>query len=110
MVELIKQNLSDIQKACEEHNVAFLQLFGSEARMDDFTEKSDVDLLVRFQSSPTSKTDDVIFKMVENFECLHEKLEAIMKRKVDLFEEGAITNKYLRYFINQDKKLLYAKT
>jgi predicted nucleotidyltransferase len=41
MVELIAQKLAEIQKACEERNVAFLQLFGSAARGDDFTEKSD---------------------------------------------------------------------
>jgi len=110
MVELIKQNLSRIQQACVEHNVALLQLFGSAARGDDFTEKSDVDFLVSFQPMQASITDETILEKVENFELLHEKLMTITNRKVDLIEEKSITNKYLRYFINEDKKLLYAQT
>jgi uncharacterized protein len=110
MVKIIEQNLSKIQEACKEHNVVLLQLFGSAARGDDFTEESDVDFLVSFQPFQTSPTDEGIFWKVENFRQLHKKLEVITKRKVDLVEEKSISNKYLRYFINQDKKLLYAKT
>lgn len=105
MVELIKQNLSEIRKACEEHNVALLQLFGSAARVDDFTEKSDVVFLVKFH--PQEEQIRSGFRRLEIRRLLKEKRQAIVNRKVDLVEEEAVHNKYLRYFINKDKVLLY---
>ena len=110
MVEIIKDNLPKIQEACKEHNVAILQVFGSAARGNDFTENSDVDFLVSFQPLNEAKIDSVLFNRFENFQQLHKKLEAIVKRKVDLIEENSIKNKYLRYFINKDKVVVYGSS
>ena len=105
MVEAVENNLDSIIDACKTHHVRSLYLFGSAARGSDFTEKSDIDFLVDY-SLPTNSNGEIFFK-VENGEKLQEKLETITKRKVDLIQEQNIKNKYLRYFINKDKKLIY---
>jgi predicted nucleotidyltransferase len=106
MVELVKNNLEEIADACKKHHVKALYIFGSAARVDDFTDKSDVDFLVNFDDLPET-TDEEVFYQVENYDHLQEKLEKILSRKVDLIQEQNIRNKYLRYFINKDKKLVY---
>jgi predicted nucleotidyltransferase len=44
MARVIEQNPGKIPEACNAHNVSSLQLFGSAARDNDFTEDSDIDL------------------------------------------------------------------
>lgn len=105
MVELVKNNLAKIIDACKEHHVKSLYLFGSAAREEDFKEESDIDFLVQYLL-PTDNDEQLFFK-TRNEEKLHEKLESIINRKVDLIQEQNIRNKYLRYFINKDKKFLY---
>jgi predicted nucleotidyltransferase len=105
MVDTVKNNLDKILDACKKHHVQSLYLFGSAARTNDFTEKSDLDFLVHY-SLPTTSNEEVFFK-VTNEENLQKKLEEITKRKVDLVQDQNIRNKYLRYFINKDKTLIY---
>ena len=100
MIDFVKNNLDR-----KEHHVKSLYLFGSAARKNDFTEKSDIDFLVQYSLSVNS--DEELFFKISNGECLHKKLQSIVKRKVDLVQDQNIRNKYLRYFINKDKKLLY---
>lgn len=107
MVDLIQNNLKLITDACKQHHVKELFVFGSAARVKDFTDKSDVDVLVNFEVLPLDTNEDV-FYVVENRDALEMKLKRIFKREIDLVEEKNISNKYLRYFINKDKKLLYA--
>ena len=52
-------------------------------------------------------TNEQVFYFVENKEKLEEQLEKIFEREVDLIEERNISNKYLKYFINKDKEMLY---
>ncbi len=107
MMSLIKNNLDKITDACKKHNVESLYLFGSAVRETDFTEESDVDFLVNFKDSLSLSNED-IFKRVANYEDLSSTLENILNRKVDLLQERNIRNRFLRYFINKEKKLLYA--
>ncbi len=106
MIDLIQNNISAIADACKKHHVKELFLFGSAARKNDFTNNSDIDILVNFEPLPFD-TNEQIFYIVENRDKLHEQLKKIFKREIDLVEENKISNKYLRYFINKDKKLLY---
>ena len=106
MTNLIKNNIDKIADACEKYNVKSLYLFGSAARGNDFTEKSDIDLLVNFKELPVVSDEDV-FRKVTNYESLFSTLESILNRKIDLVQEGNIRNRFLRYFINKEKKLLY---
>ena len=106
MINPIQNNLDKIIEACQKHKVSSLYLFGSGARENDFTEKSDLDFLVNFMPA-SSKSDEDIFQSVANKESLGNELESITKRKVDLIQEEFIKNRYLRYFINKEKKIVY---
>lgn len=106
MVELVKNNLDKIIGVCKEHHVKSLYLFGSGARGDDFTENSDLDFLVDFAEC-NHKSNEEVLAFVHNLDKLKIELQKITNRKVDLIQERNIRNKYLRYFINKDKRMLY---
>jgi len=106
MIDIIKNNIAEIKDVCNKHHVKELFVFGSAARDNDFTSESDIDVLVNFEALPL-ETNEQVFYVVENRDKLQEQLKKIFKREVDLIEEKNISNKYLRYFINKEKKLLY---
>ena len=106
MTAIVKNNLEAIKYLCKKYHVNSLYLFGSAAREKDFTQNSDIDLLVTFKSLPSNTNEDIIYK-VDNYDKLHKSLEETIKRKIDLVQEGSVKNKFLKYFINKEKKLLY---
>lgn len=106
MVDVVKNNMSKIMALCKQHHVLRLYVFGSAARETDFTQTSDVDFLVTFSQLPVKTDNDIRYK-ANNYEQLHEQLQSVTDRKVDLIPEEKIKNKYLRYFIDKDKKLIY---
>ena len=73
-------------------------LFGSYTR-DEADQDSDVDILVELDYS---KHIGLGFIRIKN------QLEEILKKKVDLVSENAIS-KHLRPFINRDKQLIYER-
>lgn len=82
---------------CKMHDIAYLGVFGSASR-GELTEKSDVDLLVRYQKE-MSLLDHV---------GVAQELENTIGRKVDLVTEGSIS-RYLRPYIEKDLKTLYGQ-
>lgn len=106
MVDAVKNNLEAIYDACKKYHVESLYLFGSGARGTDFNESSDVDFLVQFNYRDEIN-DNNIMERVGNIEILKVALENIIKREVDLIQEKNIKNKFLKYFINKDKKMVY---
>jgi uncharacterized protein len=107
MIAAVQKNMDKIMDACNRHQVKALYLFGSAARQHDFTEKSDIDFLVEFAYSYDHADDDLIEQQVNNTDLFRSALEEITKREVDLLQEQNIRNKFLKYFINKDKKLIY---
>ena len=106
MVSIIENNINKIAAACKKRHVKKLYLFGSAARSTDFTENSDLDFLVEFNYK--DKTDDTnLFERVENADKLKGELMMITNREIDLIQEANIENKFLKYFINKEKKLVY---
>lgn len=95
----LEQNINKIRALCKSHNVDTLYLFGS-ATNENFTEESDIDLLVSFK-----KID--LAKYFENYMSLKEKLKNIFKREVDLLEEQTLKNPILINSINKNKELIY---
>jgi uncharacterized protein len=82
-------NLNDLQseelkKLCKTNKVKSLFAFGSVTR-EDFSEDSDIDLVVDFDENAPFKYTDLYFN-------LKEKLETLFNRQVDLLEERAIRN------------------
>jgi predicted nucleotidyltransferase len=85
-------------KICKQNDIVYLGIFGSFVR-GDFTEKSDIDLLVRF-SKPKSLLNIVKIERV---------LSELLERKVDLLTEGALSP-YLREKILSEMEVFYERS
>src|SRR6185312_10119485 len=90
MLQLIEMRRRDIAELCKRFHVNRLEVFGSAARGSDFDPtRSDVDLLVTYESSTSRPTLDEYFEF-------REQLEALLGRSVDLVTAGAVRNPYVR--------------
>lgn len=98
-MNIIEQNIDLITKLCEAHKVKSLYAFGS-VLTDKFNDKSDVDLVVDFK-------DVNLLDYADNYFDLKFSLEDSLKRPVDLLEEKAIKNPFLKSAIEQSRKLIY---
>ena len=65
-------------------------------------DKGDIDLLVDFK-------DVDLYSYADNYFDLKDALEKIFKRDVDLLEDKAIKNPYLRQSIDSSKQLIYGQ-
>lgn len=77
-----------------------MYLFGS-ATSFEFKDSSDIDILISFQEIPYDKYTDNYFE-------LHEELEKLFKRKVDLVTERSLSNPFFKQSVEESKQLLYA--
>jgi len=100
MINLIENNKTELQRLCEEYDVQTMYVFGS-ATSGDFKESSDIDILISFKEIPFDKYTDNYFE-------LHEKLEKLFNRKVDLLTERSLSNPYFIQSVEKTKQLLYA--
>jgi len=96
---LLDSYRDQINILCKKHKVKYLFAFGS-VLSKNFSEKSDVDLLVDIKSK-----DPINY--AENYFDLKFELEDLLKRKIDLLEEKAIRNPYLKENIDNSKLLIY---
>lgn len=78
-----------------------LYVFGS-VLTEGFGKNSDIDLLVDFLDIPTEDYADNYFDFKFS-------LQEVLKRPIDLLENQAITNPYLKASLNQQRRLLYAE-
>jgi predicted nucleotidyltransferase len=97
----VASRLPQIQQLCRDHGVKQLDLFGSAAAADFDPARSDVDFVVEFYPRERLGFDDAYFR-------LHAALEALLARRVDLVERGAIRNPYFRRSVDDTKVGLYA--
>ena len=98
----VAKHTNEIIALCKKYGVLRLEVFGSAARGVDFDEeRSDVDLIARFDKTHIKFTLSDFFEFAE-------ELEKIMDRKVDLSEDVPIKNPYLRQSINSSRELVYA--
>ena len=100
MINLIENNKPELRKLCEEYDIQTMYIFGS-ASTGDFKESSDIDILISFKEITFDKYTDNYFE-------LHEKLENLLNRKVDLLTERSLSNPYFVKSIEKTKQLLYA--
>ncbi len=89
---------TEIQKLCQSLAVKQMDLVGSAARKDFQPESSDIDVLIEFQG------EEALFNRY--FE-LKQGLEKIFGRKVDVIQNGAIRNPYLRQSIQENRIAIY---
>lgn len=77
--------LSRLAQFCQERQISQLSVFGSILR-DDFTDESDIDLLVKFEIEAKIS----LFKLIQ----LENELKEILRRNVDLVPQKAIENNH----------------
>jgi predicted nucleotidyltransferase len=100
-MNIIDLNIHKIRDLCSKHKVARLFVFGS-VLSDRFKKSSDIDFIVDFQEID-------IYDYADNYFDLKFSLENILKRNIDLLEDKAINNPYLRQSIDSSKQLLYGQ-
>ena len=96
---LNKENTEALKTTCKIHLVSKMYMFGS-AASGTMKKNSDVDILVDFAEMD-------LYDYFENLLSLKEKLENIFKRPVDILEEKALKNPYLKRSIDRNKVLIY---
>ncbi len=98
---LIESYSEQIHRLCQNYKVRSLYSFGS-VNSARFSKESDIDLLVDFDTSdPIEYTD--------NYFNLKFALEKIFDRSIDLLEEKATKNPFLRENIDKSKLLIYGQ-
>ena len=95
----IYQNIDAIKALCLKYKVNSLFAFGS-VLADRFKSDSDVDLIVDFK-------DVDLYDYADNYFNLKSSLENVFHREVDLLEDKAINNPYLRKSIDASKQLIF---
>ncbi len=101
MNPFIDDHRAALGELCRRYRVRSLFLFGSAARDDFDSERSDVDLLVEFEALPPGGYADAYFG-------LRESLEDLFGRGVDLVALSAVRNPYMKADIERTRTLLYA--
>ena len=96
---LNKGNTKILNTTCKSHLVEKMYMFGS-AASGTLKKNSDVDILVKFAEMD-------LYNYFDNLLSLKEKLENIFKRPVDLLEEQAVRNPFLKRSIDKNKILIY---
>ena len=98
-MSFLDQHIEQIRRLCSTNDVRSLFAFGSVVR-DDFGPDSDVDLIVDIgEQDPTSYADKYFNLKFE--------LEKILRRQIDLLENQALKNPYLKQQIDKTKILIY---
>lgn len=98
-MKIIKNHINSLNRLCQQHKVDKMYLFGS-ALNENFTEKSDIDFLVRFKPIELAE-------YFENYMNFKESLKNLLGREIDLLEEQTLKNPILIKSINQSKELVY---
>lgn len=89
-----------IKELCQQHKVKRLYAFGSVVA-GNFTNVSDVDLIVAFEPQ------DVV-QYADNYFSFKYALEAMLQRPVDLLEEHTIKNPFFKKTVENQQQLIYA--
>ena len=98
-MKVIQQHIDQIKRLCELNKVKALFVFGS-VITDKFRSDSDIDFVVEIDDNdPVSYTD--------KYFALKFKLEEIFRRQIDLLEQKAIKNRFLRQEIDRTKIQIY---
>lgn len=89
-----------IAKICTDLRVKRLDIVGSAARNDFRPETSDIDVLVEFEG-----VDSLFDRYFE----LKIHLELLLGRQVDVIQDSAVRNPYVRKSLDQDRVRIYGE-
>ena len=98
-MDFVESNIKAIEALCRSHHVTRLFIFGS-VLTNRFKKNSDIDLIVDFQGID-------LYSYADNYFDLKDSLEHLFNREVDLLEDKAIQNPYLRQSIDSSKQIIY---
>ena len=101
MTHVLEGHRQELIDLCRKYRVRRLDVFGSAARSDFDEDSSDVDLLVECDEMPPADRADAYLGFLT-------AVEALLRRRVDLVEVGAVRNAYLRRGIEESRELVYA--
>jgi hypothetical protein len=94
----IEDHKQVIEKICRDLRVKRLDLVGSVSRGEFQPERSDVDVVVEF---------DGLDRLFDRYFELKKRLESQLGREVDVIEDSAVKNPYVRKSLNRDKVRIY---
>jgi len=100
-MKIISDHIGQIKNLCDQHSVRSLFAFGSVTN-DRFKAESDIDLVVDIDAPNPLEYTDHYFE-------LRFRLEQILQRDIDLLEQKAIRNLFLKQEIDRTKVLVYGK-
>jgi predicted nucleotidyltransferase len=100
VIPALSTHRADIDALCRRFHVRRLDVFGSAACGDDFTPRSDIDLLVDFEPAYGTPA-------LGEFFGLRDALAALLGHDVDLTMTGAIRNPFLRNSIERSRVALH---
>lgn len=98
-MNILENHIKTFNRLCQRHKVEKMYLFGS-ALKDNFSDKSDIDFLVRFQPMELAE-------YFENYMNFKQSLKDLLGREIDLLEEQTLKNPILIKSINRSKELVY---
>lgn len=98
-MRIIDENIEKIRALCHKHKVSKLFVFGS-ILTDNFKKTSDIDLLVDFSGVE-------LYDYADNYFDLKTALEKLFNKQIDLLEDKAVKNPYLRKSIDSSKQIIY---
>jgi uncharacterized protein len=99
-IPIISTYLDEISQILKENKVKQAFAFGS-IITPKFNNDSDIDLLISFESN----LDPVEYG--DNYFNIIERLEALLKRKVDIITDKSLSNPYFIKSINKTKTPIY---
>jgi uncharacterized protein len=100
VIRMLMSKRDAIAQLCRRYHVLRLDVFGSAARETDFSESSDIDLLVDYDPSYAPPA-------LDDFFALRDELSDLFGRKVDLTMASAVRNPYLRAAIERSRQPLH---
>jgi predicted nucleotidyltransferase len=98
-MNIVERNIEIISDLCKRHKVRQMFVFGS-VLTNRFRMNSDIDFIVDFQGVD-------LYDYADNHFDFKNSLEHLLEREVDLLEDKAIKNPFLRQTIDSSKKLIY---
>ena len=90
---------NDIVCICKKYHILELSIFGSSIR-DDFTQKSDVDILVSFDRNSEINLFDIMD--------LEKEFSLLLNKKVDIVEKESLKNPIRKDRILSTREIIYA--
>ncbi len=100
-MSLPQPQLDAIAEACQQHQVARLDVFGSVLRPDYRPGESDIDLLVEFQPLDPSNLYKAYFALLND-------LQLRLESRVDLVMADAVRNPYVKQALEASRQEIYS--